>query len=148
MSSTNLCNIPYPNENDDPYMDGFNSMMTWFDNTNFALLNTVANVLIPPSNLLWDASSGILTWDTDFILPILSSGFQFAIRYGPDAATRMLKLDDGDIVVVTAPFTSASNIVGNFSVIKSGKLAYQQGLFIFGMRYGTRFVANIPQVFT
>lgn len=147
---TDFCDIPFPSENDDPYWQTFESMMTWFDNQNFALLSSVGNVLVPPGSVNWDASSGQLTWSDDFIMPILSTGgFRFFIRFGPDNATRVLTLNDGDIVVITAPFTSAENIVANFTVIPAGnKVQFASGLFVFGMRVGTRFVANIPQVFT
>lgn len=142
-----LTGIPYPSENDDPWFQGFQMFVDDVDVKHMALFSSVSNILIPPPSVLWNGSSGQLTWDDDFVMPILSSGFLFSIQFGPDQVTRMLTLNDGDKVIITAPYASAKNTTANFSVI-SGKVSYAPGLFIFGMRYGTRFICNIPQVFT
>lgn len=145
--STKFTNIPFPSETEDPWYGGFVSFTDDLDAKHSALLNTANNVIIPPPSVLWNSSMGQLTWSDDFIVPILSSGFSFKVRFGPDNATRSMLLADGDKVIITVPYTSSNDVVANFAVTSS-KVAYQNGLYVFGMRYGTRFIANLPQVFT
>lgn len=146
MGVTQLTNIPIPDEDEDPFFDSFINMTTDLDNKFYGLLQSVGNILIPSPGLAWDGVNGIFTWTGDFIMPILSTNFQLAVRFGPDLATRSLTLNDGDKVVIVTPVSSAENLVGNFLVVP-GKVAYQAGLFVFGMRVGSHFYANIPQTF-
>jgi len=145
MATSDLTNIPYPDEDQDPFYDTFVDFVTDVDIKFYGLLQSVGNIIIPAPSINWDGV-GVLTWTGDFIMPILKTNFQLAVRFGPDGQTRSMTLNDGDKVVIVAPVTSSENIVANFLVVP-GAVAYQAGLFVFGMRVGTRFYANLPQTF-
>lgn len=146
MESTKLSLIPYPSDNDDPWFEGFQQTIDYVDNQIYGLLVTAGNIIIPPPNIVWNLSLSQLSWDDDFIVNILSSNFSFKIKYGPDGINRSMTLNDGDKVVITVPVSSASDVNGNFKIV-SGKLQYATGIYVFGMRVGNKFYANLPTSF-
>lgn len=147
MNSSAATNIPWPSESDDPYFSGFSYMVSDIDSKIAALTSAAANVIIPPAAMSWNASSGVFSWTGEFVIPIFLAGYNLHIPYGPDKVTSQLILNDGDKVIVTMPYSSGQDVYANFSVI-TGKVNWSNGIFVFGMRYGNRFISRISQVFT
>jgi hypothetical protein len=136
----------FPDENQDPFFDLISAFYAQQDAAVFSLLNTAANIVIPPSIVSWDQNTGTLTWNSDFEVPLMKSGFSLFVKFGPDAINRQAVMNDGDRLVVVAPNESGGTVNANFAVV-SGAVAIQQGLFTVGFRRGNRFYGNFPQVF-
>jgi|SRR6185295_2567547 len=146
MIDTPYFGWPYPEENDDPYFDEIAAFFVSQDDTVFGLMNTMANIIIPPSGVNWNPLSMTLTWNADFEIPLMATGFSLFVKYGPDQANRTAVLGDGGRLIVVVPRTSTGNVTANFSVVH-GVVPIQTGLFTVGFCRGTHFYANFPQVF-
>jgi len=134
--------IPYPEEKEDPFFESFQSMVKSIDSKIYGLLASAGNIVIPPNNINWDASQSLLTWDSDFIVPILSTNRKLFVRFGPDQITRTAIIADGEKLIIVAKLTSNEDIVANLQVI-SNEVPWEDGLFILGMRSGNGLYMNI-----
>lgn len=143
--NTKFWNFNFPNEDEDPWYDGFVEYGEQNDKAMFGLLSSAAGLIVSP-NITWNGGTGRLSWDADFLMPILGSGFLLEIKYGPDGVNRWIDLNDGDKVIVTCPVISSANVSANFSKV-SGKMNPSIGLFVFGFRHGINFYANLPTKF-
>lgn len=137
--------IPYPNEDDDPWFEGYQETINSVDEFIYGLMATAVNILIPADNIAFNSGTGILSWTGQFQIPIIGSGYFLNIPYGPDQATPQITLNENDRVVVIVPRNSSKNISGYFTKIAGGKIIGQKGLFTLGMRLNNKFYANIPQ---
>jgi len=142
----------FPEEDTDPWFDDHSDFINRVDASTFALQASCANILIPANNIAWQffygPNYGRLTWDDDFQVPILGSGFFLNISFGPDGQNRFMDLFDGDRVIITIPRTSTGNVLaGKFEISKS-KLDARDGLFTVGFSKNNKFYANFPQIFT
>ena len=147
-----MINTPYhqwshPEENDDPYYDIIADFFIEQDDTTFGLMNTASNIIIPPDIVSWNPIAHMLTWNNDFVIPLMSVGFNLNIQFGPDGLTRAATFAEGDRMIVVVPRTSTGTITANFSLV-NGAVNIQNGLFTVGFCRGYKFYANFPQVFT
>jgi hypothetical protein len=147
MAASKLTGLPIPSEDKDPWYDDYVEFVNQVDNQFYGLLSSACHIIVPPTLVDWHAGTGRFSWNDDFRIPILGSGFILNVKFGPDGINRYADLNDGDKLIVTIPITSAGNTVANFQVV-SGKVNWANGLFVFGMRMGNNFYANIPTVFT
>lgn len=136
----------FPEENDDPYYEKIHTFFDQIDQATFALQNSASNVICPPSSVSWNGLAHTLTWNDDFIIPLMKSGFYLKVQYGPDGVSRSATFVPGQRLVVVIPVTSSGELTANFQVVNS-KVAIEHGLFTVGFCYGNRFYANFPQVF-
>lgn len=146
MGSTRFFNTPYPNEDADPWFEDFQQYTEQIDNQIFGLLSTAGSILIPPSSISFNPSLGRLTWNDDFVMPILGSTHFLNIKFGPDNTNRWIDLNDGDKIIVSVPLASSENINANFAKI-SGRVVPTAGLFIAGIRRGFNVYMNLPTQF-
>lgn len=147
MRETPFFGWTYPDENEDPYDDNITSFYAQQEDTVFGLMNTAANLIIPPSTISWNPFTLTLTWNADFEFPLMSVAFSFFVQYGPDGLNRTATFIDGSRLVCTVPRTASQNLYGNFSVITSTPVL-TSGLFTVGFCRGNKFYANFPQVYT
>jgi len=143
--TTQLTEIPYPSEKEDPFFDSFESMVKDIDSKIYGLLSSACNVVIAP-NIVWNASSSLLTWDDDFVVQILSTNRKLLVRYGPDTLSRSATVNDGDKLIIVVPNSSDVNVVANLQIVPAN-IPWQTGLFILGMRYVNGLYMNISTRF-
>lgn len=146
MPNTRYWSTAYPGDNEDPWFEGFESFAQQIDTNLYGLLATAGSILIPPATITFNSLTSRMEWDADFVMPILGSGFLLNIRYGPDNTNRWIDLADGDKLVVTVPVTSSTNVNANFAKISS-IVQPVAGLFIAGMRRGSKLYLNLPTEF-
>ena len=139
---TDFTKIPYPQEKEDPFYESFKSMIVAVDTKIYGLLSSAGNIVIPPNNMVWDASQSLLTWDSDFIVPILSTNRKLFVRFGPDQVTRTAIINDGEKLIIVAHLTSNEDVVANLQIVNN-EVPWQDGLFILGMRSGNGLYMNI-----
>lgn len=142
---SSLTEIPYPDEKEDPFFDSFQSMINDMDDKFYGLLSSACNVVVSP-NITWNASGSLLTWDDDFIIPILSTNRKLIVRYGPDLVSRSATVNDGDKLIITVPRSSAQDVIANLQIV-SVSIPWQNGLFVLGMRSGNGLYMNISTRF-
>jgi hypothetical protein len=147
MIDTKYLGWSYPSENDDPYFDIIQGFFDQQDDTVFGLMNTAANIIIPPPTVTWASGTHTLTWDDDFEIPIMSAGFSLKVQYGPDGVTRSATFAEGQRMIVVVPRISSGEVTANFSVVGGG-LTAESGLFTVGFCRNSKFYANFPQVYT
>lgn len=139
----------YPDENTDPWFDGFQEFVNDQEATVYGLMSAAlgGNIITGGGavSFVFNGTTGVLSWTDDFQIPLLSSGFYLNVKYGPDNVTRQMTLHEGDRVVVTVPSVAANNVNANFYVI-NGKINpdFLTGLFTFGIMKGGKFWANTP----
>ena len=145
MSNESFWGWSYPNEDDDPWFEGFEEFVTRVGETSFGLLSIASNVIIPPDTVAFSAATGKLTWSGQFEIQILKSGYFLQIDYGPDQTTREIDLVNGDRVYVVLPNTSTANMVGYLAKV-NGAVTARNGLLTIGMRKNDKFYANFPTI--
>lgn len=146
METSYFLGLPIPSEDKDPWYDDFKDFVTQVDNGMYGLLASSCGIIAPPPTVTYNNGSGHFEWDDDWKIPILGSGFLLNVKFGPDGINRHVTLADGEKLIVTIPITSATNTYANFQKV-SGKVNWNNGLFVFGMRIGNNFYANIPTIY-
>jgi hypothetical protein len=145
MPVTPLLSINYPSENSDPFFMEFQQMLLEIEEKIYGLMSSASNILITPPTISYNTGLGLLTWDDDFLIQILNTGFFLRVQFGPDLATRQIALNEGDRVVVEVPLSSSQEVTGNFRAI-NGVFPKSANLFTLGMRRNNKFYANLPTV--
>lgn len=147
MADTKFFEWTYPEETEDPYYEKIVSFFSQIDDQAFAMMNTAANIVIPPETLSWDSSTNTLSWDTYFEVPLMGIGFTVKAEYGPDAVTKSVVVPDGYRVTLVIPNTASGNTSVLLGVV-GGAVSVEHGLITLGFARGTRFYANLPQEIT
>lgn len=147
MLTTNFFKWTYPEENDDPHFDVLQGFFVQQDETVFGLTNTACNIIIPPPTVSWNPGTKVLSWDDDFEIPLMSIGFSLKVKYGPDGVSRTATFSDGDRMIVTVPRTASGSVTANFALV-NGAMTIANGIYTVGFCRGSKFYANLPQVFT
>lgn len=153
---TKFYNLPFPDENQDPYFETQEQFYNFQDQTMYGLLAAqqpivgggfigFTNLSIFPSPFI-----GQLTWTDDFHFLIPGSSFMLNINYGPDNATRVATLNEGDRIYCNIPLTAAMDVTTNFKII-NGPITIDrvqlQGFFTLGVYRAGQFFSNLPRVF-
>lgn len=147
MPDTKYFEWSYPTETEDPYYEKISTFFTRIDDQAFAMMNTAANIIIPPTTLSWNFVTNTLSWDTFFEVPLMSIGFTVKAEFAPDGISKSLVVPDGYRVTLLIPNTAG----GNTSVLigkVTGAVNVEHGLITLGFARGNKFYANLPQVFT
>jgi hypothetical protein len=147
MPNSNFFGWTFPDDTQDPYFDTIRAFFSQQDESVFALLNSASNIIIPPSAVAWSPSFHQLTWNADFEIPLMKSGFSLKVKFGPDGINRFATINDGQRLIVTVPTTSTGEVTANFAVV-DGIVTGRNGLFTVGFCRGLNFYANFPQVYT
>jgi hypothetical protein len=147
MSSTPYFKWNYPDDTLEPYFDIISAFYTQQDNGVFALMNTAANIIIPPSTINWNPFTLTLSWVGSFQIPLMSSGFILNIPFGPDGVNSSVSFQNGSRLIITVPSTSGGAVTANFGLVH-GAVSITDGLYTVGFCSGTKFYANFPQVYS
>lgn len=106
MPNTPRTQIPYPDENSNPFFDSFVAMINAIDASIYATRENRDIVIMNGGAVTWTASSGALTWAADIELYSSIVGYVWRIA-GPGSVT----LNDGDLVYLTLVRAPVANVV-------------------------------------
>lgn len=151
---TPFLGIAYPNQKDDPWFDAFSALMVSLDQRIYALGLCAGPILgggtVGFTTISDSPFNGNLTWTAPFEVVIPGSGFYLEIPFGPDEATPLINLNDGDRVIVNVPVNAASTItayLGSINGAITSNNADIVGLLTVGIYRGGVFYSNLPRTF-
>jgi hypothetical protein len=114
---TSFLKFPIPGEDSDPFYDQFVELIRAIESRVF-MNDLIKNFFLTKGGTLtWNSGTGIFTWTEDFEVPVFFYGKKMFLRYGPDAATRALALQDGQAIIVEIPSVIGTDTVLNLNVV-------------------------------
>lgn len=146
MPQTPYTGWNYPEENQDPHYDTLQTFFNEQDDTVYGLMNSAANIILPPGSMAWAqlTAGGTLSWTGNFEIPLLC-GFSLYIQFAPDGVSKSVTLNDGDRLVVSVPRTASGIVNANFKVV-NGAVTFENGLITVGFVRGNKFHHNLSSV--
>lgn len=137
---------PIPEFDKDPYYDEFSGLMNQVDLSVYHVKNASNLFFIGGGVVTWSAGLQILSWTEDFVLPLMMSGFEVLVPYGPDGINRAVGITSGSFVYIELPtlITSNQTVKMKSASVWSGKdgvivLAYNKNNILY-FRDGTKLV--------
>lgn len=142
MATTNNYGLTFPEENTDPWFDGFTYFANQIGDSLYGL-NTLNQPLLGGGTLSLQTLSqnpyqGKLSWTEDFEFLIPTSQFLMTIPFGPDQATRQLIMNDLDRVIISSPIplSSASSLTSFLTTSQAPLSNLKQNLVLGVYRKG------------
>jgi len=137
MDKTTFLEIPYPDENQDPFYLAYRQQMEAMSRVMFMSKIQAQLLLGGGGNITFNHSTNLLTWTQDFIVPVYYYGYKLSIRFGQDFVSRQASLADGSALVIEIPYVLTENKVVNFQVQNAINQQNHQ-LFVCGFRAGNK----------
>lgn len=133
---------PFPAENQDPWYDSFQDMVTEMDASGYAARED-RNIFMGKGGIFtWDAGSGLLTWDATLEIYSSLSGFRL------DVPAQSVSLQDGQLFYVdlvrapTSNLTVAPVVVSQTPNTDSAyAIAIRRGTELY-FRFGTKMISG------
>jgi len=133
---TDFENIPWPEEDADPFFDDFEAMIQRIDILTHHLKLAKNFFVVGGGTVAWNSGTGVLSWTADFSIPILHYGYSLKIQYGPDNTNRVAAIPDGSCLVVDIPSALQADQTVN-AVVTTQLTPLSDTQFVIGYRYGT-----------
>lgn len=133
MPTSSRMQWPYPAENQDPFFDSFEQMVTAMDASAFVFRENEQIIgLMKGGTVAWNASLGTLSWSAALELNSAITGFKWSI---PAAS---ITLEDGEYWYVTLNHNPITNTT--LSTVKASKLpdTDPDNPYVLGLRSGDR----------
>ena len=124
-----------PDEDTDPWFETFFAGEEQKDQMIWALRVRQSLFVIPPA-LTWTGSQ--LSWAADWQIVIGLYGRVLNVAFGPDEATRVANMEDGDFLCVEIPYAMSSAETTNF-IVTSQLTPNSYSLFPVGVRLAGNF---------
>jgi len=115
MAKTTFLEIPYPEENQNPFYDAYRQQMEAMSRILFQVKLQSQFIVSGGGVVAFNAGTNTLTWTQDFMIPVYYYGFKLNVRFGPDYANRQALMSDGQALYIEVPFVLTQNMVVNFS---------------------------------
>jgi len=138
MPNTEKMMWPYPGRNEDPWFDGFESLVTALDASGYAAREDRNIIFGGGGDVTWDAGTGTLTWNADIVLYSMIAGFRLSIPAGsislPDTQVLYVNATRSPIVSATLGVATAGSVPNTNSAMA---LAIRVGSTIY-WRWGAK----------
>ena len=136
QKNTTFMKFPYADELE-PDWDAYEAQMQSQDEAAF-MAKLQNNLFVAGGGtILLNATSNLLTWTADFVIPVFHFGRSLLVSFGPDEATRACSLPNGAALVIEIPFTMTANVVTTVTGLSQlTPLNHQQ--WVLGWRYGNK----------
>lgn len=100
----------YPEYKEEPYFSSIQSFFGKIDLDVFYLKLVSTSLLLGGGTLGWNGSTGLLTWTSKFVIPIVTSGFVVEVASGPDHVNKAITISSGGFAYVELPTVITANV--------------------------------------
>lgn len=132
MPTSSRMRWPYPAENQDPFFDSFESMVTAMDASSFVFRENDPILIMKGGSVSFTASSGLLTWSQTLELNSAVTGFKWSIPAGS------VSLADGDYWYATLNHNPIVNTAITTTSASKLPASDPDNPYVLGLRNGDR----------
>lgn len=143
---TPFLNIPYPDEESDPFWDAFEGMVENFEQVVF-YNKMFANMIVTNGGIRsWNPTSRLFSWTDDFQILVPHWGFRVRVVNGPDGMTRAAGLQDGQCLIIKMPMQMSGDITTNFTLVSQLNVQEHNNFVVAACAGSALYIKNIGEL--